>query len=232
LIILPAILLFLLEIDFKKIFQTKLKTTFKFFLLLLPVVVYAIYLLWFYNEYPEAYDQAKEFLNKNRFGIYEKNFRNIGNITRTVLSFSSVCLFPIIILFIYKKSNNFSNSDKRLIDAFWLTLFINTGIILLSVYAEESRVFALPLLFIFPIFGKILVAIFQPSKAFFKFLIHPFRLGLIFLTSVLSWYAYNYLYSLTDINSSDNFYVEYNVCIVLIITLIFLNRVFVRRLEV
>lgn len=232
LIILPAILFFLLGIDFKNIFQTKLKTIFKFVLVSLPVVVYALYLFWFYNEYPDAYDQAKEFLNKNRFGVYEKNFRNIGNMTRTFLSLSSVCLFPIVILCIYKKSNNFSNSDKRLINAFWLTLFINTGIILLSVYAEESRVFALPLLFVFPIFGKILAAIFQPSKAFFKFLIHPFRLGLISLTSVFSWLAYNYLYSLTDINSRDNFYVEYNVCIVLIIMLIFLNRFFVRRLGV
>ncbi len=222
-ILLPGIVLFILDIDFSKVFQEKIKIMKRLVVEAFPVIFYFLFLVWFYSENPEIYEESKNYLKENRFGVYEKNFRNIGNFIRTFLSFSSVMLLPISLLIIFKKER-FNN---RLTNAFWLTVVLNTGVVLLSVFAEESRVFALPLLILFPIFGGYLVKV-KFSENFIRYIIVYKRLVPLVLVTVVSYFFYEFLYGLTDLNSEENFYVEYNTLAALIVGIIIYNKMFTK----
>ncbi|OFY96008.1 MAG: hypothetical protein A3K10_08390 [Bacteroidetes bacterium RIFCSPLOWO2_12_FULL_31_6] len=223
LILMPAIVLFLIDIDFRKIFQNKIKTILLLIPIFFPVVLYALFLRWFYKINPQIIDETKSVLS-DRFLNYQKNFRDIENISRTILSFTSVCLLPIFLVTFHKLTNKSTSCEPKLIFAFWVTFCINTVIILLSVFAEESRVFTLPLLFLFPIYGKIIRSVLNFSPSFIRYIIHPKRIIFLFLIVVLSWVFFDFAYKLTTFKMSDNLYREYNTFSIIMIGLIILYR--------
>ena len=191
LILLPGIAFFLLNIDFKNAIQKKLKTVFKIIPVALPVVFYILYLLWFYKENPETYEQTKVVMAA-KSSVYLKNFGSVKNLSRTILFFISVYLLPMFFLLFYKKQHFFSPFESKLIRAFVITFCINTPFILAFGYAEECRVFTLPLLFLFPVFGKIVRELLPFSLSFFAYLIHPKRLGFLIGSAVMGWIFFDY----------------------------------------
>lgn len=218
LILLPGIAFYLLEINYRKVFQGIGKTILVLIPMVLPVVFYIIYLFWFYGENPEIVEETKAILS-NKFSKYEHNFDDLESSVRTVLSFSSIFLLPLFLLRIDFKKKVLLDFEASLIRAFWATFFINTLVVLLSVYAEESRVFALPLFFLFPFFGKIIKQSIVFSKAFLTYLFHLKRIAFLVVAVAFSWVVFDYVYGLTTLKMDENLYIEYNVFVVFVIAL-------------
>ena len=137
----------------------------------------------------------------------------------TILFFISVYLLPMFFLLFYKKQHFFSPFESKLIRAFVITFCINTPFILAFGYAEECRVFTLPLLFLFPVFGKIVRDLLPFSLSFFAYLIHPKRLGFLIGSAVMGWIFFDYAFGLANL-MEENFYREYNTISITIISLI------------
>jgi len=227
LILLPGIALFLFGIDFKNILKDKKVFLKNVLMLSIPVVIYLAYLYFFYDNNPEILKETKEVLAK-KYQIYQRNFRNLKEVSRTLLSFYSVIIFPIFLLFLNSKYYQFIKIDNRLLKAFWLTFLLNSIVIFITVYAEESRVFTLPFLLLFPIFGEILLK--SNSLKFFYYLLDFKKVGLVVLTTLLSWFVFNYLYAFTGFEMKDNYYVEYNVVIIFLMIVVGYKAKFLKSL--
>lgn len=87
-----------------------------------------------------------------RFDHWKFNFQDTRHTVETFISFflAIVPVFFLAFLSNWKKTS-ISNSY---ISAFWLTLLINTPIVLVASLARESRLFALPLVFLWPMAGR------------------------------------------------------------------------------
>ena len=208
-ILLPGIVLFLLGIDFRKLLHKKSKPLVLLIPMVLPVVFYIIYLFWFYGENPEMVESTKGVMTA-KATVYLKNFGSIKNAITTALFFISVHLLPFFLIRIYKKKNSFTSLELNLVNAFILAFCINTPLTLAFGYAEECRVFTLPFLFLFPVFGKIIKQTLSFSIPFLKYLIHPIRLIILLLTTILAWFVFDYLFGLTELKMNENLYREYN----------------------
>jgi len=218
-LLLPAITLFLMDINFRKIYEEKIKIILVILTVSLPIILYVFYLLWFYNMNPQQFVETKTVL-LDKFMNYKKNFKDLENISRTILSFTSVYLLPVFFIIIFKRKHKLILLDTKLMYAFWISFFLNTVIVLLSVYAEESRVFTLPLLFIFPIFGKIIRIVIRFSPQFLKYMVHPKRLLFLVSITVIGWILFNQVYKLTSFKMTENLYREYNTISFLIIGIV------------
>lgn len=224
LILLPGIFLFLANIEFRRVMNEKSKFILVVLELGIPLFLYVLYLIWFFEKNPQMVDASQKVLS-TKFMHYKKNFRDIENISRTLLSFFSVFLLPIFILVYYRIKHSFNECERSWLNAFWLTFLINTIIVLLSVYAEESRVFTLPLLFIFPFLGKFFTKLIRFSPEFFNYLFCSKRIVLLFISTSLTWFIFKFIYQFTNLNMNDNLYREYNTISIFLISLVLLyNR--------
>jgi len=221
-ILLPAILLFYMGVNWSKFGQQKMKILKTLIVCALPVVFYSIYLFWFYSSEPQLLIEAKEALNE-RADYFERNFRNMSYTLRTLISFISIYLLPAILVLVYLLKNKKDGIWNISMKAFGFTVLINTLVVFVSVYAEEARVFALPLLLIFPVLGHIWGSQFNWSKPFFKFLLDPRRILTLIVWTAVGWYILQFLYSLTDINIADSLFLEYNVLTIFVIGVLVLS---------
>jgi hypothetical protein len=96
------------------------------------------------------------------------------------------------------------------------------------VFAEESRIFTLPFLLLFPLLGKTCYELFTDFYKKFDIIIGLFSL----LFSVVIYFSFSFLYSLTTINSMDNFFIEYNTISVFFVSYFVLIQLFKRKKEV
>lgn len=85
-----------------------------------------------------------------RYLYWQKNFDGLKTSYETLISFALALGLPAAIFFAAKPDPN----DRPWARAFFLTLFINTPIVLFAAYARESRLFALPLVFLWPRVGR------------------------------------------------------------------------------
>ncbi|WP_461490443.1 hypothetical protein [Pontibacter sp. HJ8] len=73
------------------------------------------------------------------------------------MSFILAIGFHTYILYCYTSRNLLSGKEKRFVVAFILVLVINTLVVVLTTQARETRLFALPLVFLFPFLGKFML---------------------------------------------------------------------------
>lgn len=224
LLMLPGILFFLTGFHLKTLWIDKL-TSIKYLLACsFPVVVYAVYLSWFFAANPEAIHQTTDTLSR-KFSIYQQNFQDAEHISRTLLSFVSVTLLPLFLILYHRFKVSRTRFHQKMFSAFWLTFFINTPIIFLTVFAEESRVFYLPFLFLVPVAGKLITDVISFSPEFLKYLLSYKRLLLIVVIVTFSWWFFQYLYTFTHLPMNENLYREYHVggCIFIGLILMYQN---------
>lgn len=102
-------------------------------------------------------DANKEYMTSSRnLHFLKGNFRSIVAIGSTLASFLNVFMFPIGILIINRK--RVSKSVKQFIVAFIIVFSLNTPTVFLLAKARESRLFTLPMVFIWPVYGEILIS--------------------------------------------------------------------------
>ncbi len=211
-------------IPIKQFLQHKKKALIIVLIYSIPVVFYVIYLMWFFKSNPELVTDSQSAF-KLQWTKYLHNFKNTSYSIQTFLSFYSVIALPIFLLI----SSSIQIKDN-INKAFWFTFFLNSLIIFITVYAEESRVFTLPFLLVYPILGKIIIDQYKWEKAFLTYLIKPLNIIIIVCVSVGAWLMFDKLYELTNLICYENLYREYNTLVVLFMTVLLLNTWYKKRL--
>jgi hypothetical protein len=224
-LLLPGLFIFLLDINSSSFFSEKIKLLKSIVLLTIPVVVYTGFLILFYHYNPKILTATQEVMSL-RFSLHEKNFRDLENISRTFLSFSSVYLLPCFLLFLYHIKHPQQLIKNNWIKAFFITFLVNTVVVLVAVFAQESRVFTLPLLLIFPFFGKIIHQLIDFSTPFIDYLKCSKRVLVLFFSTSIAWLGFEQLYKLTGFDMNDNLFREYNTLSVFFIVLFLLYHRF------
>lgn len=230
LLMLPAIFFFLTGFQFKNILRDKIFTLKMILICVIPVLIYALYLIWFYTENPEIISETTSSLDQ-KFSHYKKNFRDVKNSSRTILSFISVFLFPLFLIIYGRLKYRSDDLQQKLIHSFWLTFAINTPIIFVSVYAEESRVFALPVLFILPVAGQMIAQSISFSREFIHYFLNLKQLLIFIITGIAAWFLFDQGYRLTQLHMNENLYRQYNVAACLFICLILIYRKYKKKLS-
>ena len=177
--------------------------------LLLPLVFYCIYLVVFMWS-NDMIDAAQSEMG-SRYSCFLENFESLRNTTESAISLYIVLVpFIYLSLIAYRKKSAFIYR-KKFILAFWLTVLINTPIVILTAFARESRLFALPLLFLWPVcaqlFGENLLEVFSLNSL--KLLLKKWYFILSFMILNLGNYILCYHFY-ADLGLGDNtFFKEY-----------------------
>ena len=190
-------------------------------ILLVPILVYAIYLSVFlhYNQLME--ETSSEMAS--RYSCFLENFEDLKN---SVESFTSLYLGLIVFLLftvIRTLKLGINQVDRKFLYAFWLTAIINTPIVILTAFARETRLFALPMIFLWPVFSSIFrVSSFKWPKQWPINNLGSIILSLLTLINI--WYSFLY-YQKFGL-STNTFYKEYLFIINLLLHLYFTVQFF------
>lgn len=201
----------------------------KWFLLLLPVPLYIVYLVLFFWKTGLWVESSS--LESSRLECLNDNFGTLQKSIETFFSFFLVSAPWLYFLFILKGTKGFSGFQKRFVQAFFIGLIINTPIIMMATLARESRLFALPLIFLWPLAGQLfwkeLTLLVRPGVYVDVFRGWPNRLYLLALCVI------NYLISfkvyVPSFPAKDNFFNEYLFIMLLIFSVHFLLWRFLRN---
>ena len=142
-------------------------------LIALPVILYGVYLFFFLFSYDQFQNTRIEIAS--RYSCFLENFENTKNTIESITSLV-LALAPFLYLTavhygehmmhreqILKKATNglttvethTNQNFQPWIAAFLLTAAINTPLVILTAFARETRLFALPLLFLWPVFLQV-----------------------------------------------------------------------------
>lgn len=149
---------------------------------------------------------------RDRFHLIVYNFHNAQFAIETISSFILALAFPLFLALQFLKQQTESNKLTLFIKAFLLTTILNTLIVLFGTQARETRLFVLPLFFIWSIFtqafGGFLKQAFnkQVLEAFFQ---NKRKLALFLLICILIFVFSFHAYRSTSGVGSDHFFNEY-----------------------
>lgn len=223
-LLLPALLLFLpgFHPSVKKF--VAIKHLRLYVLLLLPLLGYGIFIAIYLWKFQLVDATKAEMLS--RYSCFLENFENTKNSVESVVSFV-LCLGTFLYFaFIFLTRKNTELFQKKFVYAFLLTILINTPIVFLSSFARESRLFALPLFFIWPMFSslfgkeiRLLFSLRTNSPVIRKWC---YLLPFLILTAVNYWFCFGYYRNLGL--GENTYFAEYLFISLLLVTIHFLLR--------
>lgn len=153
LFILPAFVLFFPDARFKET-QIPFMQRLRYGLLYLVPVV--LYFATMYMLLSSGNEQARSTENfSGRFDYLELNFSTSQFASESIISFYLVLGVPLLFLYHLTKEKLDSALNLQLTRSFFLTLIINSLVVILMTKAREARLFALPLVFIWPVFSQL-----------------------------------------------------------------------------
>lgn len=103
-----------------------------------------------YLRYIDFTDKNLRYFRSERFNEWKFSFQDIQHTKESLIMFF-ITLFPSVALLLHKLR---SKSRNILTSAFLITFLINTPIAFFTARAQESRIFALPLVWIWPLLGN------------------------------------------------------------------------------
>jgi hypothetical protein len=196
-ILLPAIAWYFMEFEWKNLFRSE--SIKKILAVILPVIIYAVFLYVITNMLGIGKESTED-LN-GRFSHFLINFQNQEYAVESLLSLALAVGVQVYFLLSYLADNPLSPMEKKLVKAFLLSLIFNTIIVLSTTLARETRLFALPLVFIWPIFGKILLhelKILGSAKNYGKLFSNILSVGTLILLWALCFLIYRFIYIQTN----------------------------------
>ncbi|RAJ08057.1 hypothetical protein [Arenibacter echinorum] len=201
----------------------------KLLLLFAPMPLYVIYLgifLWATGIWKETSEVAA-----NRLSCYFQNFGTYASSLESIVSFFLVLGPGLYFLYMSHKSKIFSALEKKYVQAFLLAVVINTPIVMVATLAREARLFALPLIFLWPLagqlFGKELRPLIRPNLYLDCF--RDWRYSMLLLLLSLISYAIAFRLYVPSFPSKDNFFNEYLFVMLLIMSVHFVLRAFLQK---
>lgn len=190
--------------------------------ILLPLLCYGIYLSIFI--YTNDQLQATQVEMASRYSCFLENFESTRNTVETWTSLF-LALAPFLYFVVIKmQQRTITRPQKSWIGAFLLTVAINTPIVILTAFARETRLFALPLFFIWPVFVQLFG---QEIKLLFSFKLYPkvfqnwpYPIALLVLNLINYWFCFQYYAKLGL--GENTFFGEYLFISIFVISLHFL----------
>ncbi|WP_026813089.1 hypothetical protein [Arenibacter certesii] len=201
----------------------------KWLLLFLPLLLYGVYLILFYR-YNGIWSETTA-LESTRFQSVYDNFGTIASTIETIFSFILVLGPALYLLIVTKDSQSFTNIQKRYIKAFILGVIINTPVIMLATLAREARLYALPLIFLWPMVGQLFsseVRLMQKPQNYLE-CFSMLRNKLYLLVALLLNYFISFKLYVPSFPSKDNFFNEYLFVMLLAISVHFIMHRYQQR---
>ena len=217
-LLLPALVLFLpnTENHFGKNIFSNLK---KYgLLILLPTVFYGCYVVFFI--YHQKLLHATHIEMASRYSCFLENIESIKNSVESAVSiFITLGLF-LYFTYFYLKRKNRPSWQNKFVFAFLLTVAINTPIVFLTAFARESRLFALPLLFVWPMFMQLFGSdlTFLKSKNDYNSLLKNWRMMLVFTTITFTNIVFCFIYYPQLGLGENTYFAAYLFCTILLLT--------------
>ncbi len=231
LLLLPAFILFISRISLKEDNPYINAHLSMVLIILLPLLLYIVFIgiyIW-QNQLLDATQNEMV----SRYSCFLENFESSKNTIESLIS-----IFLSLGLYIYFSLNALKRYhlplfEKRFVNAFFVTLAINTPIVILTAFARESRLFALPLLFIWPMFMQLFGRDFKFlfSLSAHRGLFTKWWYVILFIVLNISnyWFCFRVY---RDLGLGDNtYFAEYLFVTIFIITLHFLLYSFSGRLS-
>lgn len=232
LLLIPSIALFLFSFHFDKgkIFSSNnLKKT---LLLILPVAIYMVYLYTFITITSASEETKSELLD--RLSLFDFNFQDQQFSIESLTSLFLAIGFPLYILYWYTRENLLTKVERKMVKAFLLCLIINVPLVLTTAQAREARLFALPLIFLWPIFGKFLFYEIQFIKSLNlikKTLKNWIFSTLLFMLIFISAIVKNHIYFPTGWEKDTSYQDEYLLIVLIMISIHFVFKRFSNNKE-
>ncbi|MCM4166998.1 hypothetical protein KCTC52924_01854 [Arenibacter antarcticus] len=220
--LIPGIVIIGLGSGLVSVKHWSLKEIRKWVLLFLPIPIYTVYLLlflWNTGLWQETSDIAA-----SRFQCVQDNFGTMASAKETLFSFILVLGPVFYLLLMAQRTMRFKGLQKRYIKAFILAVIVNTPIVMLATLAREARLYALPLIFLWPLvgqlFGKELMLMCKAQLYLDCF--RSLRNKLYLLGSVTLNYWISFKVYVPSFPSKDNFFNEYFFIMLLLISIHFI----------
>ncbi|MBK9177249.1 MAG: hypothetical protein IPM46_13130 [Flavobacteriales bacterium] len=117
-----------------------------------PVVLFALFLF----AYLPSQDLMRPTFDDSlhRFGTWAFNFSSPAMAAETMGYMAMTLLLPVYLLVRFRGSNAAEPRARETMQAFWISLVLNTLVVLIAAKAREARVLALPLIIVWPLLGK------------------------------------------------------------------------------
>ncbi|MGZ3693974.1 MAG: hypothetical protein ACXWQO_07220 [Bdellovibrionota bacterium] len=146
----------------------------------IPIVAYT-----FYFSRLNAGDDPRRF-----FHLWQDNFAGWQRSFETIVSLLLAVGLPVILLL---GAGVKRNSEKAVwVTAFWITLPINTVMVFVMAEARESRLLALPLIFLWPICGEWLAELVKKIRAGIEWNLAKLGLGVLGAAVLFEFYNPGY----------------------------------------
>lgn len=198
----------------------------KLLLLFVPLPLYFIYLgifLWTTDIWKETSEVAA-----NRLSCYFQNFGTYASSVESIVSFFLVLGPGLYFLYMSNKPKIFTALEKKYIQAFLLAVVINTPIVMVATLARETRLFALPLIFLWPmagqLFGKELLSLLRVIGYLNG--LKDWRFWLLLGFSCYINYLVSFKIYVPSFPPKDNFFNEYLFILLFIVSVHFLINIF------
>ncbi|MBK7385076.1 MAG: hypothetical protein IPI81_17340 [Flavobacteriales bacterium] len=163
-----------------------------------------------------------------RLGTITFNFSSWTMTIETASYLVMTLALPAFLLWRFGRSSACSPTDRIWLRAFWITLLLNTALVLIAAKAREARVLALPLLLGWPLIGKALFAEAERHGGWRSMLavLRGPRLALtLALVTAGTYFGIRKAFVLSTGIPQDNLYHEYyTVSFVIIVALLYLDR--------
>ncbi|MBK8612163.1 MAG: hypothetical protein IPN85_01510 [Flavobacteriales bacterium] len=174
-----------------------------------PVVLYAAFLALYLDHV--GMDHGAEAEMGSRMSLFDENFKN-GDTAGESLSFLFLALgLPLFLIGRYVLGPACPASHKQQVRAMLIALLVNTAVVLVATKAREARLFALPLVLVFPLLGHAWQAEMARHQGFFglfRFL-RRWDLAMFFLfAGSLVVLVSDHLFVLSDGVASENLFHE------------------------
>ncbi len=198
-------------------------------LIVLPVLFYGAFLA-FYLSTTNSWSVTQGELSQ-RFSCFLENFENEKNSVESITSFFlAIGTFFYLAIFALK-NRELKITYKKYLHAFLLTLALNSPIVFLTAFARESRLFALPLFFIWPLVAQLIEGSFSRSSGIRTY--QQLRNNKIFIVLFFLFNILNYLYCFEYYKKlglgENTYFAEYLFCMLLILSLHFMTHWFKKR---
>jgi hypothetical protein len=229
-LLLPSIAFYMIPLNLKISQLFSLENLKKLIYLTIPVVIYIIYLKIFISQVG-IQEETKSDLN-GRFSHFFYNFQNQQFAIESVISIFLAVGFQVYILFEYITENTLDVKEKKMVNSFLLALILNMLVVLTTTRARETRLFALPLVFLWPIFGKYFLHELQliKLKTLFKLMTkNLIVLSAMVMSFILCYIIYKFIYIPTGFNIKESFQGEYFLILMILICLHFIYKFSVKN---
>jgi hypothetical protein len=224
-LLIPSIAFFLIPIDFKFKSLLSFENIKKGLIILLPVFIYMAYLYLFITMSDIA-EESKSDLT-DRFSHFIFNFHDKQHAFESIIPFFLAIGLTTVLLYWFQSSNELKHIEKQFIKSFLLCLILNSVIVFATTKAREARLFALPLVFLWPLLGKYLLSelkLYKNFSAYNKLFRNRISLLMLSFLTLTSAFIFIYVYNPTSNWRAENFQDEYMLLVMITVSFHFVFK--------